>query len=146
MKVWSDHDRDTDYAPVTRILGGLGPEQAGRMVAGLPHSLYQELWHAATWQRLTLGRDAAALARWNDHSKFPAAPAPASAAAWTDLVADFLADLQRGEVLAADTAALDRPYFDGFTARETLESLAVHNAYHLARIVALRQLLGAWEA
>ena len=30
------------------------------------------------------------------------------------------------------------------TVREQLESLAAHNAYHLGRIVLLRQLLGWW--
>ncbi|HUB52846.1 MAG TPA: hypothetical protein VL986_11885, partial [Terracidiphilus sp.] len=30
------------------------------------------------------------------------------------------------------------------TVLEQLENLAAHNAYHLGRIVLLRQLLGAW--
>jgi hypothetical protein len=30
------------------------------------------------------------------------------------------------------------------TAREQLENLGAHNAYHFGRIVLLRQLLGAW--
>jgi hypothetical protein len=30
------------------------------------------------------------------------------------------------------------------TLAERLESLAIHNAYHLGKIVALRQVIGAW--
>jgi class 3 adenylate cyclase len=32
----------------------------------------------------------------------------------------------------------------GVTLAERLESLAVHNAYHLGKIVALRQVIDAW--
>jgi len=32
----------------------------------------------------------------------------------------------------------------GVTLAEELESLAVHNAYHLGKIVALRQVIDAW--
>jgi hypothetical protein len=32
----------------------------------------------------------------------------------------------------------------GVTMAEDLHSLAVHNAYHLGKIVALRQRIGAW--
>ena len=34
--------------------------------------------------------------------------------------------------------------FPSMTVREQLESLAAHNAYHLGRVVLLRQLLGIW--
>jgi hypothetical protein len=30
------------------------------------------------------------------------------------------------------------------TVREQLESFAAHNAYHLGRVVLLRQLMGSW--
>ena len=42
--------------------------------------------------------------------------------------------------LAAEEGA-DNP---GFTWRNALEQLAVHNAYHLGKIVSLRQVLGCW--
>ena len=32
----------------------------------------------------------------------------------------------------------------GVTMADELHSLAVHNAYHLGKIVALRQMIGAW--
>lgn len=145
MRIWNTQNEDTAYAPVSHILEGLTSEQAGTPVAGLPHSIYQELWHAALWQRLILDKDQAALERWDDQSKFPASPAPESDTAWRELVTSFLADIKKGEPILADVAALDQPYFAGYTGREALEGLAVHNAYHLARIVALRQLLGVWD-
>ncbi len=145
MRIWNMQDEDTAYAPVSHILEGLTAEHAGTPIAGLPHSIYQELWHAALRQRLILDKDEAALARWDEQSKFPASLAPESDAAWKELVTNFLADIEKGEPILADDAALDRPYFAGYTGREALEGLAVHNAYHLARIVALRQLLGVWK-
>jgi hypothetical protein len=32
----------------------------------------------------------------------------------------------------------------GETMRDVLHSLAVHNAYHMGKIVALRQIMGFW--
>lgn len=109
------------------------------------HSIYQDLWHVALWQHLILMKDEAALERWNEESKFPPDSGPASEAVWQELVHSFVTDIEKGQPIAADAAALDQPYFAGYTAREALEGLAVHNAYHLARIVALRQLLGLWN-
>jgi uncharacterized damage-inducible protein DinB len=61
--------------------------------------------------------------------------------------------LRQAAALAAETENLDRqircPSRPGvpvrvMTAREQLENLAAHNAYHLGRIVLFRQLAGAW--
>lgn len=145
MRVWSDHNKDTAYSPISRILGGLTAEQAGTLVPGLPHSIYQELWHAAIWQRLVLDKDEEARKSW-EGQMFPASPAPESATEWQGLADTFFADIQKGEHIAADTVTLDQLYFEDFTAREVLEDLAVHNAYHLARIVTLRQVLGLWNS
>ena len=36
------------------ILEGLTEELAYRVLAGAPHTIYQELWHIAFWQRISL--------------------------------------------------------------------------------------------
>jgi hypothetical protein len=144
MRIWSDHNKDSAYAPASRILGGLTSEQAGTLAPGLPHSIYQELWHATIWQRLVLDMDEEARKNWEEQM-FPSSPIPESEAQWQGLVSTFFTDIQKGEQIATETSTLDQQYFEGYTARELLEDLAVHNAYHLARIVAVRQVLGLWN-
>ena len=144
MRIWTEHDKDTAYAPVSRILEAITTEQAGTLAAGLPHSIYQELWHLTTWQHLVISKDEEARQRWEGR-QFSPDPTPPVDSDWQELVRIFMTDIEKGERMAEDTSTIDQPYFEGFTARETLEDLAVHNAYHLARIVALRQVLGIWN-
>jgi hypothetical protein len=61
---------------------------------------------------------------------------------WQDLVAEFLA----GSEAAAALGRSPEVWTEGAGASlvENLESLAVHNAYHLGKIVALRQVIDAW--
>lgn len=62
--------------------------------------------------------------------------------AWRDLLSRFLVDLEEAAVLAG-SQRLEEVSGDK-TVREHLESLAGHNAYHVGRMVLLRQLLGFW--
>ena len=75
-------------------------------------------------------------------------------ASWDSVRERFLAGTQNAAAIANDTERLEvtvacptnpernRPA--DMTVREQLESLAAHNAYHLGRVVLLRQLLGIW--
>jgi hypothetical protein len=64
----------------------------------------------------------------------------------------FLSGAQNAAAIANDTDRLEVqvacPTIGApertMTVREQLESLAAHNAYHLGRIVLLRQLLNIW--
>jgi hypothetical protein len=136
-----------EYAPSAHILEGLTLAHVDARPAGAPHSIYEELWHAAEWQRLVLERDDAALAGWRTGEQFPPSPAPMDEASWQALVGSFRSSLQRAVELSRDEAWLDSNEDErqpGVTWRNALECLAVHNAYHLGRIVLLRQLLGIW--
>lgn len=146
-EVWSFLFLDGEFAPRPYILQGLTPEQAGVRPAGASHSIYQELWHTALWQRVVLEQDAEAIQHWEQEELFPPSPAPADEAAWRALVDSFLASSERAVKLAQDKSWLESEEgaeHPGFTRRNALEQLAVHNAYHLGRIVLLRQLLGCW--
>ena len=147
VNVWKHLFLTSEFAPRDHILKGLTLEQVSTRPAGAPHSIYEELWHAAEWQRLVLEQDEAAYARWEQGGQFPPNPAPDAEATWQELVNSFLAYSERAVELARDEAWLeteetaDNP---GFTWRNALEVLSVHSAYHMGKIVLLRQLLGVW--
>lgn len=148
MNTWKYLFLTGEFAPRTHILGGLTLEQVGVRPIGAPHSIYEELWHAAEWQRLTLDRDEAAHERWEGGEQFPSRPGPEDEAAWQTLTDSFLAYSERAVRLADDETFLESDEserYPGATWRNALECLAVHNAYHMGKIVLLRQLLGNWS-
>ena len=121
------------------------------MAAGsVPHSIYAEVWHMAYWQDISL-----------DWVQGKPTPVPEHAAGgfpsnteepWHSVRARFLAGTQTAAALADDPArqnvSVACPTFGNanrtMTVREQLISLAAHNAYHLGRIVLLRQLQNNW--
>lgn len=145
---------DAAAAAPAQIVRGVTEELSHRKPKGAARSLYEELWHVAYWLELSLD--------WIDGV---ATPYPASAADgfptllemeredWADLAKRFLRGLERAAEAAGDVERLETrvecPSIPGepvrwMTVREQLENLGAHNAYHLGRIVLLRQLLGAW--
>lgn len=145
---------DSAHTPPSHILEGLGEAQAHRVLAGAPHTVYQELWHITFWQQVSLD--------WvgGVETPFPARPddgfptvTQAAAEPWAALCARFFSGNKDAAAVALDVAQLERlvrcPSRPGvpartMTVREQLESLGAHNAYHFGRIVLLRQLMGAW--
>ncbi len=116
--------------------------------------MYEELWHMAFWQQVTHD--------WISgiETPFPAAPQDgfptvldAEREYWDALVRRFLKGAEQAAAAARDSTRLEAPVrcpsrpgmpVRVMTVREQLESLGAHNAYHLGRIVFLRQLLGLW--
>ena len=145
---------DSAATPPSHILEELSDELAHRKVESVPHTIYQELWHIAFWQELTLD--------WIDgvEAPFPETPSAGFAQdpdvakeSWGALCRRFFAGSEKAAALALDESRLDQlilcPSRPGepartMTVREQLESLGAHNAYHFGRIVLLRQLFGAW--
>jgi uncharacterized damage-inducible protein DinB len=143
---------DSAAAPASHILEGLDEQLAQREVAHVPHTIYQELWHLAFWQQVTLdwisGVETPYPAKPSD--AFPAKPHTES---WEQLCRRFLHSGEQAAAAARNTNRLDVPVrcpsrpgepVRIMTVREQLESLAAHNSYHLGRIVLLRQLHQAW--
>ena len=145
---------DSAAAPPAHILEGVNSDLAHEPLPFAPHTIYEELWHIAFWQQVTLD--------WVSgiETPFPAEPAagfPKKADAdvepWDQLRQRFLNSLERVTAAADDEAEHNKqvrcPSRPGkpiriMTVREQLESLAAHNAYHFGRIVLLRQLRQAW--
>jgi uncharacterized damage-inducible protein DinB len=143
---------DSAATPAAHILEGITEELAHRGLPPAPHTIYQELWHIAFWQQLTLD--------WirGIETAYPARPSLGfpeenNRESWEALRSRFLQTLAEAETAATNVPGLDQqircPSRPGqpvrvMTIREQLESLASHNAYHLGRLVLLRQLQHAW--
>jgi len=145
---------DSAHTPPARILEGLTAEAAHEQLGGAPHTIYQELWHIAFWQQMTLDwvRGIVTPYPLKPSDAFPSDEA-AARESWGQLKQRFLAGNAEAAEAARDASRLDAevrcPSVPGrptrtMTVREQLESLGAHNAYHFGRIVLLRQLEGLW--
>ena len=139
MGQWEHLFVDGEFISRARLLSGLTVEQASMRLPGLPHTIYEELWHTTKWQSIVVQCDDRAEAAWiAEGPDFPSA-APGNQRTWEDLVTEFLAGSERAVELGRSSEA-----HSGGTLADRLASLAVHNAYHLGKIVTLRQVIGAW--
>ena len=137
MSNWEHLFLTGEYFPRKDLLSGLTLEQVNLRPAGASHSIYEELWHAAGYQRSVVEGVPAT----GDY--YPSA-APEYEQQWHDLVKEFLQSAQAAVALAEEPDRLAMEVEPGVTMADELNSVAVHNAYHLGKIVALRQRIGAW--
>jgi uncharacterized damage-inducible protein DinB len=139
-------------APPSHVLEAIDEELARRRIAGAPHSIYEEVWHLAFWLELSLDWIAGRLTPYPEHATegFPDASTTES---WAELRKRFLDGLETAVELAGDPArlatlvtCLSREADEArvMPAREQVDGIAAHNAYHLGRIVLMRQLLERW--
>jgi hypothetical protein len=144
MSKWQHLFVDGEFSPRSHLLAGLTLVQATTRPPGAPHSIYEELWHTAKWQSIVVRRDGSAAAAWEaEGQRFPL-EAPENELKWRELVTEFLAGAEHAVEWGRSPEALAKEVSAGVTLADVLDSLAVHNAYHLGKIVALRQLIGAW--
>jgi uncharacterized damage-inducible protein DinB len=145
---------DSAHTPPAIILEGISTEAAHHAFPGAPRTIYDELWHIAFWQQITLDWVRAIETPYPVHASagFPTA-ADIDREDWDQLRQRFFATNKQAVAAALDISRLDvevrcpsRPGMPArtMTVREQLESLGAHNAYHFGRIVLLRQLLGLW--
>jgi uncharacterized damage-inducible protein DinB len=142
------------FAPASNILqavsASVAHEKPSTKAGSASHSIYDEVWHMAFWQDVTLDWVQGKPTPYPVHAS-EGFPVDASEL-WDDLRERFLAGTQNAAAIANDTERLEvtvacprhnEPQRT-MTVREQLESLAAHDAYHLGRVVLLRQLLGTW--
>jgi uncharacterized damage-inducible protein DinB len=145
---------DSYAAPASHIIEGLSDELVHKRIPDTPHTIYEELWHITFWQQVTLD--------WVQgiETPFPAKPSDgfpseseAASETWDQLRHRFLQTAEQAAASARDTRKLVEPIrcpsrpgspVRIMSVRDQLISLASHNAYHLGRIVLLRQLNQAW--
>jgi len=126
-----------EFPERARLLSGLTLEQVTLCPDGASHSIYDELWHAAGYQRFVIERGDAS------GDLYPRA-APEHEHQWHDLVREFMDGAHAAAAMGQQPERLALEVEPGVTMADELNSVAVHNAYHLGKIVALRQRIGAW--
>lgn len=129
-----------EFPERARLLSGLTLEQVTQRPDGATHSIYEELWHVVGYQQSIVEPGGPA-----DPSGdlFPSAP-PEHEHQWHDLVAIFLKGARTAAELGQAPERLAQEVSPGVTLADELSCVAIHNAYHLGKIVALRQRIGAW--
>ena len=137
MNEWEHLFLTGEFPARAKLLSGLTLEQVTLRPDGGSHSIYEELWHAVGYQRSIVESDPAT----GEH--YPNT-VPEHEQQWHDLVQQFLEGAQAAVALAQAPDRLAAEVEPGVTMADELHSVAVHNAYHLGKIVALRQRIGAW--
>lgn len=126
-----------EFPERTRLLSGLTLAQVTLRPDGASHSIYDELWHAVSYQQ-------SIIAPGDPVREIYPSAAPAHEQQWHDLVQLFLDGARAAAAMGQAPERLAAELQPGVTLGDELNCVAVHNAYHLGKIVALRQRMGAW--
>lgn len=129
-----------EFPKRAHLLSGLTLEQVSLRPDGATHSIFEELWHVVAYQQSILEPGGPADPA-GDH--FPRA-APEHEREWHELVGVFLHGARTAAALGQAPERLAVQVAPGVTLADELSAVAVHNAYHLGKIVALRQRMSAW--
>ena len=126
-----------EFPPRAHLLSGLTFEQVTQRPDGASHSIYEELWHVVGYQQSVLHPGGAA------GDRYPRTE-PEREEQWEELVRVFMDGARAAAAMGQTPERLAVEIEPGLTMADELNSVAVHNAYHLGKIVALRQRIGAW--
>lgn len=127
-----------EFAEREYLLSGLTFEQVTLRPHGVAHSIFDELWHLVGYQQSIIAPGGTP-----PGDLYPTA-APTDEEQWHQLVQLFLTGARTAVDLGQTPARLAAEVEPGVTLGDELNSVAVHNAYHFGKIVALRQQIGAW--
>jgi hypothetical protein len=138
------------HAKFEDAIKGLPPKLRGAKPANFPHSPWMILEHLRLAQL-----DILEFSRTEKHKSpkwpegyWPKTEAPATDDAWTKSVKQFESDLNAMKDLVKNQKTdlfAKIPWGDGQTILREALLVADHNAYHVAQLVDVRRLLGAWE-
>jgi len=138
------------HAKFEDAIKGLPPKLRGAKPAGFPHSPWMllEHLHLAQWDILEFSRNAKHVSPKWPEGYWPKKENPPNAGAWSKSVQQFRRDLKAMQSLVTNpkTDLFARiPWGDGQTILREVLLVADHNAYHVAQLVDVRRMLGAWE-
>lgn len=138
------------HAKFNDAIRNLPPTLRGKKPANFPHSIWMLVEHMrlAQWDILEFSRNPKHVSPKWPEGYWPKTAAPPTPAAWTKSVQRFRDDqkemLQFVESPKTDLFA-KISWGDGQTILREALLVADHNAYHLAQIIDVRRLLGAWK-
>ena len=138
------------FRPLDAILEGITADEAGKVLPGLPYTLWQLMEHLriALFDILEFSRDAEYESPdWPD-GYWPIEKAPLSQAAVDQSIATIKEGMAAMEQLVQDPANdlfQPFPYGDGQNLLREAMLVAEHNAYHLGQIIIIRRMLGNWK-
>ncbi|NDI35690.1 DinB family protein [Chengkuizengella sediminis] len=135
------------HIPIERALSDIDYELAGKQIGELPYTIYQLLSHMLYWQRWFLGYlegeqpvlPKSAMESWPEEDK------PTNEEEWNKMIEELLSGVDQACEFAMNTQ-LDEPLEKWPTEPKAgiLRNMASHNSYHLAEIVLIRRIFGAW--
>ena len=148
--VASSLDWEQAHSSLESVLKGLPSELRGKRPNGFAHSVWELLEHIRITQHdlLDFVQDPAyeeKLAWPKDY--WPPAVAPSGDKAWNESIAAWRKDRMALERFTTDTKqdlTAKIPRGTGQTYLRTILVAVDHASYHLAQIVTVRRLLGAW--
>jgi hypothetical protein len=135
------------HADLNRALKDLPANLRGAKPDKLPYSIWQLVEHIriAQWDMLEFSKDGSHESpNWPD-DYWPKETAPESDEAWNKSVKQIKLDQDElaGLIKTGDLYS-KIPHGDGQTILREALQVADHNAYHVAEIIVIRRLLGAW--
>jgi hypothetical protein len=138
------------HAKFDDAIDGIPEDVRGKKPNGFPHSLWMLLEHLriAQWDILEFSRSKKHASPPWPEGYWPEKDAPPSSAAWRESVKQFRADLKAMEDLVRDPNTdlyAKLPWGEGQTVLREALLLADHNAYHIAQMIDVRRMLGAWK-
>jgi DinB superfamily len=131
------------------VIENFPAELRGQKAANLPHSVWMLLEHMriAQWDILEFSRNRKHKSPAWPKGYWPVTDDPPSEAQWNASIKQFRSDLKEMEDLVKNPKMdlfAKIPWGDGQTILREALLVADHNAYHLAQILDVRRLLGAW--
>jgi len=138
------------HAGFEDAIKGLPPKLRGAKPENFPHTAWMVLehLHIAQWDIVEFSRNGKHESPKWPEGYWPKTEAPPSGEAWSRSVEQFESDLKAMKDLIKDPKTdLFRkiPWGEGQTILREALLLADHNGYHIAQLVDVRRLLGAWK-
>ena len=141
--IWKHVLLEGEYPKRARAVENIPWDAVGALPQGAKHSIYQELMHLISWHKVIISGSEELYREWMSGERFPSEAAPADPSTWNARVAEYLGDLWSLSE-KAKTIDLDAEIGPGSTFGDVFMAMCAHNAYHIGKIVALRQQLDCW--
>ena len=139
----------TAHVGLKDALADLPFDLVGERPHNLPYSIWQLIEHVriVQWDMLEFCKDANHKSpKWPDEY-WPKEAAPADRQSWAHTLKQVDDDLNAFIALLTERDLYEKfTYGDGQSVLMEALQMADHNAYHVAEIVVIRRLLGAWKS